>query len=338
MKVAVVYNAVIEDRPDESDVLVQVATVKDALESLGHDTAAFACTLNLEHIQSRLKQWTPDIVFNLVESLASHGRLIHLVPALLDAIGLSYTGSRTEAIIDTTNKIRAKECLLRASLPTPEWLGPVCSCRPLSVMHRNTMSRKAEDFIWIVKSLWEHASVGLSESSLVKKMSYEDLVTLLRTEASRLGGECFAEVFIEGREFNLSLLAAPEGPEVLPPAEIIFEGYDSQKAKIVDYRAKWDDSSYEYQHTLRRFDFQYQDRPILKKLSLLALKSWEVFDLSGYARVDFRVDERGNPWILEINTNPCLSPDAGFAAALNRGNITYPEAVSRILADANREV
>jgi D-alanine-D-alanine ligase len=153
---------------------------------------------------------------------------------------------------------------------------------------------------------------------------------------SSLGGACFAEEFIEGREFNLSLLAGDSGPIVLPPAEICFEGFDSEKPRIVDYQAKWAEDSFEYKNTPRSFDFKAGDSSLLAELEKLARYCWEVFSLRGYARVDFRVDSNNQPWILEINANPCLSPDAGFAAALSRAGLSFTDAVQAIVADAGR--
>jgi D-alanine-D-alanine ligase len=189
---------------------------------------------------------------------------------------------------------------------------------------------------WIVKSVWEHASIGLDETTQLLCDHAERAATLLRERAPRLGGACFAERFIDGREFNLALLAAPGGPQVLPPAEILFEGYADQALKIVGYRAKWDSDSYEFHHTPRRFDFPPEDAALLARLRDLALQCWRLFGLNGYARVDFRIDPAGRPWILEINANPCLSPDAGFAAALDAAGISYAGAVERILSDARK--
>jgi D-alanine-D-alanine ligase len=121
---------------------------------------------------------------------------------------------------------------------------------------------------------------------------------------------------------------------VLPPAEIVFEGYGPDRPRIVDYRAKWDADSFEYTHTPRRFEFPETERLLLKRLTETALAAWRCFGLAGYARVDFRVDDGGRPWILEVNANPCLSPDAGFAAALERAGIPFAMAVDRILGDA----
>jgi D-alanine-D-alanine ligase len=186
---------------------------------------------------------------------------------------------------------------------------------------------------WIVKSLWEHASVGLEADNVVECRDDQMLEQAMAVRAPFLGGVCFADAFIEGREFNLSLLGSPQGPQVLSPAEIIFEGYAAGQPRIVGYRAKWDVDSEEFRHTPRSFDFGARDNPLLAELQVLALQCWQFFGLRGYARVDFRVDERGRPWILEINANPCLSPDAGFAAALARAGIDFTRVVEWIVAD-----
>ncbi|MFZ3056642.1 MAG: hypothetical protein WA098_07795, partial [Smithella sp.] len=80
--------------------------------------------------------------------------------------------------------------------------------------------------------------------------------------------------------------------------------------------------------------FDDDDAPLISSLSEISLQCWNIFSLRGYARVDFRVDNNGKPWVLEINTNPCLSPDAGFAAALAQANIQYHDAIGLILANA----
>jgi len=338
MRVAVIFNAVAdESSPDERDVLIQLGAVEQALKQLGHGVISLACSLNLAEVQNRLTKVQPDIVFNLVESLNGQDRLVHCLPALLDSMGIPYTGSRSEALYFTSNKILAKQWMVEADLPTPPWLGPYPPNGPFLSKHstaaRATYGTKS-GIGWLVKSLWQHASSGLHEDELILDENADRIQARFPKYAALLGGNCFAEAFIDGREFNLSLLAEPQGPQVLPPAEIIFEGYPEGKLRIVGYRAKWEKDSYEYNHTPRRFDFPPQDATLLIQLAQMAKKCWNVFGLGGYARVDFRVDAGGRPWILEINTNPCLSPDAGFAAAVQKTGLTFAEAVQRILFDA----
>jgi D-alanine-D-alanine ligase len=182
--------------------------------------------------------------------------------------------------------------------------------------------------------VWEHASVGLEESSVLSVKSSGQLLAEMEKRHDQLGGDCFAEQFIDGREFNLSILASQEGPEVLPPAEMRFVDYPPGKWKVVGYRAKWDDASFESLHTQRSFEFAKSDRPLLQNLADTAKRCWHLFDLKGYARVDFRVDEENQPWVLEINANPCLSPDAGFVAAASQAGLSYRQVVERIIQDA----
>jgi D-alanine-D-alanine ligase len=331
MQVAVLHNAVSgADAPDEQDVLVQAAAVRTALERLGHRSWPLPCTLDLATVRARLLEQRPDLVFNLVESLDGTGRLIHLVPALLDHLRVRFTGAPTEAILATSHKLMAKERLRALGLPTPAWIGPFPPGLPaLPGPAADDASSK-----WIVKSLWEHASIGIDEASLQLFADAQAARSALERRVHDLGGACFAERFVDGREFNLSVLAGPQGPEVLPPAEIRFEGYADGVPRVVGYRAKWDADSYEFHHTPRRFDFPAEDAALLAQLRALALECWAGFGLGGYARVDFRVDAQHRPWILEVNANPCLSPDAGFAAALAQARIEFPQAIERIVADA----
>ena len=331
MRIAIVHNAVNKDgRIDDQDVLVQVAAVSRSLTELGHTPVTLACTLNLTEIKRQLVSIHPDMVFNLVESLEGEGRLIHLFPALLDSMGLPYTGSRTEAIWMTSHKILAKERMVFAGIATPPWWGPEPSDIPS--LHQSCSIEKVDQ--WIVKSVWEHASLGLDGNQPIINTTPEKLTQILRDRAPYLGKSCFAEVYIPGREFNLSLLKGLHGPEVLPPAEIIFENFGRNRLPIVGYRAKWDNKSYEYHHTPRQFDFPPTDNTLLEKLQTIAIHCWHCFGINGYARVDFRVDPQGNPWVLEVNSNPCISPDAGFSAAITQSSITYTEAISRIVMTA----
>jgi len=335
MPVLILHNEVVdENSPDDRDVLIQAEAVRTALLTLGHAAEVLPCTLDLAGLRHRLEPRRPDLVFNLVEALGGTGRLIHLAPALLDAMGLPYTGSCTEAIQLTSHKILAKDRLRTLGLPTPDWTGPFPPDLP--AVSRAAAAASEPSTPWIIKSLWEHASIGLDERALVLCTRGERIADALQARAPDLGGGCFAERFVEGREFNLSLLAGPRGPAVLRPAEIRFEGYPAGSLRIVGYRAKWDSDSYEYHHTPRRFEFPPEDAGLLERLRTLALRCWQGFGLNGYARVDFRVDAEGRPWILEVNANPCLSPDAGFAAALEATGVSYPEAIARILADTRR--
>ncbi len=333
MRIAVLFNAVAEDAgADELDVLVQADSVSAALGRLGHEVSRVPCTLDLSRILDRLRSLEPDVVFNLVESLEGHGRLIFLVPSMLDAVGVRYTGSPAVALLLTSHKILAKERLRAAGLATPDWVGPWPRGSMSSVVPaKQGRSRKGD---YIVKSVWEHASFGLDDDLVVRGADEAALLRAMEACTSRLGGDCFAEAFVDGREFNISILQGPRGPEVLPLAEIEFIGFPEGKPKIVSYKAKWDEEAPEYRGTPRTFEFSAADQPMLDELRRLTLACWNVFGLAGYARVDYRVDAKGRPYVLEINANPCISPDSGFVAAAARGGLSYDEMVRGIVEGA----
>jgi D-alanine-D-alanine ligase len=321
-KVAILYGAVAADAaPDEQDVLVEVAAASRMLSALGFAPVPVPLSLNLETARARLLQLRPAFVFNLVESIEGQGRLIHLGPALLDSLGLPYTGAGHDAMFLTSKKTRSKRVLAAAGLPTAPWWEP-----PADVNGEPGFAGP-----YIVKSVWEHASIGIAEDSITGDP--KKLAGIVRRRQRRFGGDWFVEKFIDGREFNIAVLGGPRGADVMPPAEMIFRDYPAGKARIVDYEAKWHEDSFAFNNTVRRFEFGPEDDALLARLREISLACWNAFGLTGYARVDFRVDAAGAPYVLEINVNPCLSPDAGFAAAAARAGLSPEEVMTRILGD-----
>jgi D-alanine-D-alanine ligase len=308
-----VIHAAAEDRPDEIDTIVAARAVTSALKRLGFATRIVALGPDLAELE-RLRPLRPLAVFNLVDAVNGDARLAPSVPARLDALGLRYTGAGTSAWLDTLSKIGTKLKLIHAGLPTPEWSADGTGLR---------MQERV-----IVKPVWEHGSLGLDESSVMRGAEAAEAIT---ARNSRWGTDHFAERFIEGREFNLALLVGTSGVEVLPIAEIVFEGFEGREAKIVGYDAKWAPNSEAYIGTPRHFGVERESPELAARLKQLALSCWSLFGLSGYARVDFRVDEDGRPFILEVNMNPCLSPDAGFAASASQAGLGYDAMVGRLL-------
>lgn len=347
MKAVVLYHEPGEDATvEDRDVIAQRDAVAGALKQLGHETSWLGCTLDLAAAKQQLAVLAPDVVFNLVESLGGTDRLMVLATILLDALDVAYTGTQTDAILVTSNKLTAKQRLHEAGLPTASWLQDVGRTKPCAVPAANItddpmpelrgawprLQLQTNDHRWILKPVSEHASFGMDDDAVVVAGDIASLAEKLRERERRIGRPLFAEQFIEGREFNLSLLDG----QALPPAEIDFSSFPPDKPRIVGHQAKWDQGSFEYQQTPRGFDFDAIDGPLLERLAELARSCWQLFALTGYARVDFRVDREGQPWILEVNANPCLSPDAGFAAAVTRAGMTYDDAIGRIVDSSVR--
>jgi D-alanine-D-alanine ligase len=324
-KAAVLHGAVPPDAPlDEQDVLQEAEGVVAALENLGFTTTTVPLDLNLGKAGKALRKLAPRFVFNLVESVNGNGQLIHFSPALLEYLGLPYTGAGLEAMFLTSNKILAKRQMALLDLPTPSW------CTGEEALN----GTPPLDFPCIVKNGWEHASIGVHEAGVAADPAA--LREIIRERLARGEKHLYCESYIDGREFNLACVGGAPGPEVLDPSEILFEDYPEGKLKIVDYKAKWDEESFEYGHTPRTFDFVESDGSLLGELKRITLACWRGFGLRGYARVDFRVDAAGRPLIMEVNANPCINPDAsGFVSTAERAGLDYTALVARIIKDTD---
>lgn len=317
MRVAILHGAISADaNADDLDTLVQCDAIAAALRELGHAVISGAMDLDLAATAEWLCESRPDVVFNLVESVAGSDALLPLGPMLLNHLGLPFTGCDLGAIGTTTDKIVAKRLMRAAGLPTPDWW-------------EAGGEGSASGGEYIVKSVTEHGSFALEEGNIAPA---REVPQLLRHCTESFGGRWFAERFVAGREFNLAVLDGPDGPEVLPPAEIRF----LSGARIVGYAAKWDEESHQAAATPRWTEFRTHDESLLAELRRLALACWHLFGLRGYARVDFRLDPEGQPFVLEVNANPCLSPGAGFATAAARAGMSFAAVVDRILSTPNR--
>ena len=316
MRTAILYQKVDENsKADDIDVLAQKNEVGRVFGQLGFRTTEIQVDLNLEKVKTALQQCRPDFVFNLVESIDGHGQFIHFVPALLEQMAIPFTGSTADVIYLTTDKILSKERMTQFGINTPAWIiGNLPQFDPP----------------YIIKPVSEDASVDIDEDMVVFNLTHLES----KLNKSPKNRRYFIEKYIPGREFNLSMLASDRGPQVLPPAELCFVDYPPDKVQVVGYKAKWQIGSFEYNHTVRRFENAPQDKNLHKNLEEIALQCWNAFSLRGYARVDFRVDKNGDPWILEVNANPCISPDSGFVAAAEKAGLSFKDVVKRIVADS----
>ncbi|MDH5436952.1 MAG: D-alanine--D-alanine ligase, partial [Gammaproteobacteria bacterium] len=273
MKAALVYSGVSANSADNQDTLVQLAEISAILKSLNIETVEVAFNDSVGEVERDLFRIKPDFVFNLVETLNGTDSLIYLVAALYEKMKIPYTGCSAISLAMLASKIHQKQMLRHAGLPTADFFD-------------DEIDADFSDGPWIVKSDSEHASVGINSDSVVQVVAEAE--QRVKQSKKEFGGEWFAERYIDGREFNLSLLPNKIGkPRVLPPAEICFVNFPEDKPKIVDYAAKWDADSEVYQATQRSFEFSASDQNLLLKLEKICHQCWQLFDLRGAARVDF---------------------------------------------------
>ncbi len=306
-----------DDRPDEADTLRNAQVIARVLQSLGYDSDIIEVDLDLTALE-KLAAKKPHAVFNLVEAIRGDATLGHLASAALDHFGVPYTGAKTQGYYVSTSKLLSKMVLQSAGLPAPKhWL----------------RAAPADAGKVIIKSVCEHASYGMDQKSIVDAAQAESEIAY---RERKFNGAFFAEQYIPGREFNIAVLETAAGPQVLPMAEMLFDDLPEGVAPIVDYAAKWDEDSPSYHQTKRRFGVEQREPALADRLKALTVAAWNAADLSGYARVDFRVNDQGEAYILEFNTNPCLAPEAGFAAALEQAGMTFETGVKAIVDAALR--
>lgn len=308
-----VLHAATESRPDEIDTIIAAEAVAEAIARLGYATEIVGLGPDLSGLEA-LASRRPLLVFNLVEAVGGDCRLGPMVPARLDALALPYTGARTSACLDTLSKIGTKLRLAHAGLPTPEWSQDGTGLDPEARV--------------IVKPVFEHGSLGLEPASVMRGA---EAARAIVERTLRWRTEHFAEAYIDGREFAVAMIERPQRVEVLPIQETLFQGFGRGEPLIADYDAKWTPGSQPYVGTPRRFGLETDDPELAADLTRLGLACWSLFALDGYARVDFRVDRTGAPFILEVNVNPCLSADAGFAASALEAGIDYDALIARVI-------
>lgn len=303
---------------DELDVLDQAKAVEKSLLELGYHVKRHYFSLDLDKTLRSIEDNRPDFVFNLTESAGGKVSLIHLAPSLLESRGVPFTGSGSFAMLATTDKLKCKEILSRNGIPTPAWIDP-----------KGFSGINAPPGKYLLKPVSEDGSVGITDASIVEIRNPDNFEFPGTDSCIRM----FAEQYIGGREFNLSILSGPNGPEVMPVAEMLYLDYPEEKPRILNYASKWDESSFEYSHTVRSFEVNKSDQIVLKKMREISLQCWELFGMKGYVRVDFRLSEDLVPYVLEVNANPCISPDAGFTAACEKAGLNYTEMIRRIIQD-----
>lgn len=320
MRILILHTDIPPDAPpDDQDTLLQAAAIEAALKRRGHEAVSGVFVPDESEMEALVARENPDVVFNLVESLWGKDLYAPLAPAMLASIGVPYTGAEAAAMAACQDKVLTKRILEAARLPTPAW-----SEAPLW--------RGIDQGRWIVKSVTEDASLGLDDAAVVS--GKKAVVARAQECAARHGGRWFAERYIHGREFNVAVLEREGEPHLLPIAEMVFERWEAGKARIVGYAAKWQEATAEYRDTTRTYGWHEREPDLKETLEQVSCECWKLFGLTGYARVDFRVDARGNPFILEVNPNPCLEPDAGLAASCAQAGLPYDELIEAIVRAA----
>jgi D-alanine-D-alanine ligase len=291
-------------------IVATVEAIETALEQEGNTVVRVPVLLDGKWID-RVRRGKFDVAFNMCEGIDGVAELEPPVIGVLELFGIAYTGGSSYTTSVTLRKHVINALLSHAGLPIPPFIN----------LRRGSRIRSV-GYPAIVKPAAEDASIGVEQRSVVRTAR----ALKARVEAML---ESFDDVivqrYIEGRELNVGIL----GDQVLPIAEIDFSTMPKNMWPIVTYRSKWDTGSDEDLGSVPKCPADLSAR-VSGEVRRVALEAWKAVGGSGYGRVDMRLDEHGHPWILEVNSNPDIAPDAGLARMARVAGIDYATLVRTI--------
>ena len=311
MKIGILFDAASASGLAADSAIISVTRdVGAALASEGNTILEIPVYPDAKWID-RLRRAKVDLVFNLCESIDGVAALEPPVISVMELFGIPYTGSSSWTTSLTLRKHIVNTALERAGLPVPKF----------AVVRRGS-AIPSVGFPAICKPAAEDASIGIEQRSVVR--TSRELAARVSAMLERWD-EIVVQRYIEGREVNVGLL----GDTVLPIAEIDFGRMPKGMWRIVTYRSKWEDGSDEDLGSAPQCPAKLP-ASVASQLRRIAVAAWRVVGGTGYGRVDMRLDERGRPWILEVNANPDISVDAGLARMARVAGIEYGALVRRV--------
>lgn len=328
-RIVVLYNtdydaeqAATANLPDATSVRGSAKAIASALIESGYRVELTGVHgVEVYDVLARLSADKPDLLFNLCESMDGDPRNEPTFAGLLDLFGIHYTGAGLLALASCLYKHRTKDVLLAHGVPTP----PYRFLRDDADLADPAL--ETLDYPWFVKLAHEDASLGITEANVVAD------ATALRARARELMREhdqaVIAERYVEGREINVTLMGHGDRVDVLPLHEIDFAAMPSDRPRIVSYAAKWDENHVDYAGT-KPVPLRDATPALIAEIERVSRAAWRAVELRDYGRVDLRVDESGVPWVIDVNPNPDISPDAGCSRAASAAGMTYPQMVDRI--------
>ncbi len=305
-----------ENSKDYEAVVPQVART---LRSLGHRVSILGAHGDVKRLIAGLSRRRPELVFNLMEMFADNVFGDIPVTGLLDLMGLRYTGSGPGELYLSQDKGLTKKLLAFDGILYPRFA--VFSKQQGSFETGGNLRMPL-----FVKPLRSDSSLGIGGKSLVHDaVALMERVTAIRKE---LNDSALAEEYIEGREFYVGVLGNGQ-PKALPPIEVDFTGFPEGVPKVLDSKAKWDESSKEYKGTKSVLaNLPDELRAKLQKVAVDAFRALRVRD---YGRVDLRLTDTGDIYVLEVNASCYLERSSEFAMAAGAAGLDYPRLIERIV-------
>jgi len=292
--------------------------VIETLREIGHDVRVLGIHDDLIGIRPTVGLFKPHIVFNLMEAFAGVTTFDQNVVSYLELLRLPYTGCNPRGLILARDKALSKKLLAYHRIPVPDFT--------VVRRGRKPMLSKRLHFPLIVKSLFFEASAGISQASVVENA--EQLARRVQFIHDNLGTAAIVEQFIDGRELYVGVLGH-ERLDVFPVWEMSFAQMPDNRWRIATERVKWS-TQYQKKHGIMT-EAAALDAAAIDRIQRIAKRTYRALDLSGYARIDIRMDDEGGVFVLEANPNPNLAYGEDFAESAEVSGVTYERLLDRIL-------
>jgi len=322
-RVAIVYNKLHHSRYDAVNegkavlgVLEAVEAVHWALLELDFDINLVPLAPPLEQTEKKLRNLNTDLVFNLFEGFCGYPETEAVLPKILSRMGIPYTGCPASVLKLGLDKAKTKVLLKATGIKTPDF----------QLLNPDILNIFRLVYPCIVKPRSEDASHGLSSESVVN-----DSVSLKRQIAlvnNRYSGGAMVEEFIDGREFNATIIGDSECI-ALPVSEIVYS-LPSGMPRILNFAAKWEPDSPYFEGTkaVCPAEVEAEDR---QRITETAVAAFQILGGQGYARVDMRIDHEGQVNVIEVNPNPDISPGSGAVRQAEAAGMTYTQFIKKIV-------
>jgi D-alanine-D-alanine ligase len=293
--------------------------IKSALLNLKHDVRVVGVYDDLAPIRRTIEEWKPHIAFNLIEDFAGQGAFDYYVVSYLDMMGVAYTGCNPRGLMLARDKALSKKLLTYHRILVPDF-----------AVFPKTKKFKASRYLhypMIVKSLTEEGSVGIAQASYVEnEQQLRDRVDLIH---EKLDGDAIAEQYIDGRELYVTVVGNAK-LDVYPIRELVFRNVDPGLPRMATYKVKWD---YDYRE---RWGIDYQfarnlPAGVAERIPKLCKRIYRILELSGYARLDLRLDSEGKLYVLEANPNPGIADNEDCALSAEKAGLDYLHFIQRIV-------
>jgi len=295
--------------------------VIETLRECGHDVRALGVQDDLGAVRSTIEEFKPTIVFNLLESFADVTTFDMNVVSYLELLKVPYTGCNPRGLLLARDKALSKKLLAYHRIPVPDF----------AVFRRGRSIRLSPRlrFPVIVKSLTYEASVGISQASVVS--DEEKLRKRVEFIHDHIGSDAIAERYVDGRELYVGLLGN-DRVRVFPAWEMHFQKMiEGDNWPIATERVKWS-TKYQTKHGISTDEARDLPPGAAEHIVRLARRIYRTLALTGYARVDLRMDATGRVYFIEANPNPQLAYGEDFAESAERSGLSYEALLERILA------